>query len=61
MLELLADSGLDAKYWAEPAVTVNYLSNRVPQRHCDGTPYEAVHGSKPEVGHLRVFGCRAWV
>lgn len=61
VLALLADSGLDAKYWAEAAVTVNYVSNRVTQRHRDGTPYEAFHGSKPDVGHLRVFGCRAWV
>ena len=33
----------------------------MPQRHRDGTPYEAFHGSKPDVGHLRVFGFRAWV
>jgi len=61
VLALLADSGLDAKYWAEAAVTVNNLSYWVPQRHRDSAPFEAFQGSKPDVGHLRVFGCCAWV
>jgi len=61
VLALLADSGLPPKYWAEAAVTISYLGNRVPHRGRDETPYEAFYGTKPDVSHLRVFGCKAWV
>lgn len=60
VLALLADGKLHAKWWAEPAVTVNYLANRVPHRGCTTTPYEAFHAARPDVSHIRVFGCRAW-
>jgi len=34
--------------------------NRSPHTALGGkTPYEAWYGSKPNLGHLRVFGCRA--
>lgn len=60
-MALLADSGLPPKWWAEAAATVNYLSNRVPQRNQDVTPYELLHGVRPDVSHIRIFGCAAWV
>lgn len=42
-------------------MNANYVTNRVPQRGRVATPYQAFHGNKPDVGHLRVFGCKAWV
>jgi hypothetical protein len=43
-------------------VTAVYLQNRLPTKSLTGrTPYEAWHGRKPAVNHLRVFGCRAFV
>jgi hypothetical protein len=43
-------------------VTVVYLQNRLPTKSLTGrTPYEAWHGRKPAVNHMRVFGCRAFV
>lgn len=57
---LLADGKLAKKWWAEAALTANYLSNRVPQRGHDVTPYEAFYGKRPDVSHLRTFGCEAW-
>lgn len=42
-------------------MTVNYLANRVPQRNQDVTPYGAFYNKRPDVSHLRTFGCRAWV
>jgi hypothetical protein len=43
-------------------VTAVYLQNRLPTNSLVGrTPYEAWHGQKPAVNHLRVFGCRAFV
>jgi hypothetical protein len=43
-------------------VAAVYLQNRLPTKSFTGhTPYEAWHGRKPAVNHLRVFGCRAFV
>lgn len=60
IVAMLADAKLNDTWWAEAAVTANYVTNRVPQRGKETTPYEAFHGKRPDVGHLRVFGCRAW-
>ncbi|WVZ90458.1 hypothetical protein U9M48_036759 [Paspalum notatum var. saurae] len=39
-----------------------YILNRSPTKALNGkTPYEAWHGRKPAVSHLRVFGCLAFV
>jgi len=57
---LLCDAGLDPKFWAEAATTINTVANLTPQRHQTATPYELFHGKRPDVSHLRVFGCRAW-
>jgi len=61
MMAALLDSRLDRKYWAKAAVTVKYLGNRVVGRQQSVTPYELFHGVRPNVAHLRPFGCRAWV
>jgi transposase InsO family protein len=38
-----------------------YILNRSPTKALEGrTPYEAWHGRKPAVSHLRVFGCLAF-
>jgi hypothetical protein len=42
--------------------TVVYLQNRLSTKSlASRTPYEAWHGRKPAVNHLRVFDCRAFV
>ena len=42
-------------------MTAIHLLNRSPTKFLDGkTPYEAWHGRKPVVSHLRVFGCLAF-
>ena len=39
----------------------SYLQNRVPHKLVVGaTPFEALHGHKPNVSNLRVFGSKAW-
>jgi hypothetical protein len=39
-------------------VTAVYLQNQIPTKSLTGhTPYEAWHGWKLAVNHLRVFGC----
>ena len=48
--------------WALAAKASVYLHNRVPNRSLENevTPYEMWHGTKPHVGHIRVWGCRTW-
>ena len=58
---MLIDSKLPKKFWAEAVSTAVYLKNRSPSKPLqDKTPYEAWHGHKPSVRHLRVFGCDAY-
>lgn len=55
---MLIDSGLPHKFWAEALSTACYLKNRSPARALKGvTPYQALMGRKPNVDHLKVFGC----
>jgi hypothetical protein len=59
---LLKQWRMPAEFWGEAVVTAVYLQNRLPTKSLAGrTPYEAWHGRKPTVNHLRVFGCRAFV
>ena len=58
---MLADSNLPHRFWAEALSTMVYLRNRCPTKALNGvTPHEAWSGCKPDVSHLRVFGCRAY-
>ena len=59
---LLKSVAVPSYFWTEAVKTAVYLLNRAPTRSLDGvTPYEAWHGHKPSVLHLRVFGCVAHV
>ena len=59
---MLADSRLPHRFWAEALSTAVYLINRSPTKSLsDETPFEAWHGKKPNVKHLRVFGCSAYI
>ena len=58
---MLADVKLPQKFWAEALSTAVYLRNRSPTTAINySTPYEALTGAKPDVKHLRVFGCTAY-
>ena len=55
---MLIESDLDASFWGEALATAVYLRNRSPHKPLRGaTPFEALHGKKPNVKHLRTFGC----
>ena len=59
---LLSGSNLSKAYWEDAVGTAVYLKNRSPHRSLHGdTPYERWHGEKPDLSHLRIFGCRAMV
>jgi hypothetical protein len=58
---LLKQRGMSAVFWGEAVVTAVYILNRSPTKALnDRTSYEAWHGHKPAVSHLRVFGCLAF-
>jgi len=58
---MLGDAELPPTFWAQALSTAVYLRNRSPTKALkDITPYEAWTGEKPNVEHLRTFGCTAY-
>lgn len=59
---MIFNSCLQKEYWAEAVSTAAYIVNRSPSRALSGvTPYERWTGSKPDVSHMKIFGCKAMV
>jgi hypothetical protein len=55
---LLKQRGMSAVFWREAVVTAVYILNRSSTKALNGrTSYEAWHGRKPAVSHLRLFSC----
>ena len=58
---MLHEANLPKKFWAEALSTATYVRNRCPTSALTNkTPFEALTGSKPNVKHLRTFGCTAY-
>jgi hypothetical protein len=59
---LLADTKLPPSFWGDAALTTQYLRNRLPTSTLppDITPYEVMHHVKPDLSHLRVWGCQCF-
>jgi hypothetical protein len=59
---LLADAKLPPSFWGDAALTTQYLRNRLPTSTLppNTTPYEVMHGEKPDLSHLRVWGCQCF-
>jgi len=54
----LHDQGLPFFLWVEACSTTVYLQNRSPHKALGSkTPAEAFTTRRPNVGHLRIFGC----
>jgi len=53
---------LELEFWGEAVnMMAVYIKNRCPTKALDSkTPQEAWSGRKPDVSHLRVFGCKAF-
>jgi hypothetical protein len=59
---LLKAMQVPPQFWGEAVNTAVYLLNRAPTKSLDSkTPFEAWHGRKPRVSHLKTFGCTASV
>lgn len=59
---MLLDANLPKSFWAEAVSTAVHIINRSP---CNSSlqmvPEEAWSGKKPDMNHLRAFGCKAMV
>src|SRR5271169_1936915 len=59
---IIEDAKFPRELWDEIAKTVVYLKNRSPTAALNNlTPYEAWHKRKPNLQHLRILGCTAYV
>ena len=59
---MLLEAHLPESFWAEAVNTAMYLYNRSPTRSLDNmTPYEAWNGVEPDLSHIKVFGCDAYL
>ena len=55
---MINDQGLLLFLWAEACNTAVYLQNRSPHKSLGNlTPEEAFSGKRPQLTHLRIFGC----
>lgn len=58
---MLQGKNISNGFRVEAINIVVYLKNMSPTKSLNlQTPFEACHGYKLEVGHLRVFGCKAF-
>ncbi len=54
--------GLDLEFWVKAMNMAVYIKNQCPTKALESrTPQEAWTSRKPDVSHLRVFGCKAFV
>lgn len=59
---LLKHAGLSNFYWAEAVATAAYLRNQLVTTALKSgeSPYQRWYGNKPDLRHIRVFGCAAY-
>ena len=59
---LLNETNLPKYFWVDVVNTACYVLNRVLIRPIlKKTPYELFKGRKPNISHLRVFGCKCFI
>lgn len=59
---MLSEANLPMQFWAEALAAVIHVWNRCPTAALKGkTPHEMWYKEKPDVSHLRVWGCLSYV
>jgi transposase InsO family protein len=59
---MIHDQGLPMHLWEEASSTTVYVQNRSPHKILGNkTPEEVFTGKKPEISHLRIFGCPVFI
>jgi transposase InsO family protein len=62
VISMLYESGVPLSFWGEALSSFIHVSNRFTTAALQGvTPHEAFLGTKPDLSHLRVWGCTAYV
>ena len=57
---MLLEARMPEQSWADAVATAVYILNRIPTKALTGkTPFEAWLGRRPNLSHLRRFGCDA--
>ena len=59
-LSQIVHAGLSKHFWADSIATACYVRNRLPVCPTHVSPYQRWYGKKPNVKHMRVFGCIAY-
>lgn len=55
---LMFQSKLSKVFWSYAVNHVTHLINRLPTSVLNNrSPYEVLHGTKPDISYLKVFGC----
>jgi hypothetical protein len=59
---MMFDQDLPKSLWVEVTSIAMYIQNRCPHAILKGkTPEDVFSWIKPEVGHLRIFGCLVYI
>jgi transposase InsO family protein len=58
---LLSQANLPASFKADAVAAYIYVRNRCSNASGAKTPFERFYGKKPDVSHLRIFGCTSYV
>jgi len=59
---MLNEKNMPNYYWAEACATALYMLNKTPTTAIhESTPEMRLTGYRPDIGHLKVFGCIAYV
>ena len=53
--------GLSKGFWGEALLTAYHILNRIPIKDNKKTPYELYKNKKPNLGYLKVWGCKTIV
>ncbi|KAL8492735.1 hypothetical protein ACS0TY_024073 [Phlomoides rotata] len=58
---MMSYSDLPKSFWGYALETATYILNRVPSKSVPKTPSELWIGRKPNLTHMRIWGCPAYV
>ena len=60
LIAVMTEHQLPKYLWGELLLGVNYTINRLWHSTIERTPYEALHGTLPDISNLRALGCQCW-
>src|SRR3989337_2707024 len=58
---MMSLTDLPISFWGHALQPAAHTLNRAPSKSIEMTPYELWHGKKPNLSHLKVWGCEAYV